>query len=219
MRQPERAASPAFHLPELRRHHPHRPVSRRRHPLQPLRNVQQERRHVLQQVRRPGGPATEIRHAGVPGARHDVCRSPQGHHPADGLLQGSRDAEEERPRYQGAGSLLRRNPADDGQRNVHHQRHRARHRFAVAPFARRVLRARSGAGLLPRQDHSLPRKLGGVRVRQQEHPLRPHRPQTQILRLGLPAGARLQDRRADSARVLPRQQDHHPGQEAALERG
>ncbi len=44
--------------------------------------------------------------------------------------------EEERPRHQGAGSLLRRNSADDGQRHVHHQRHRARDRFAVAPLAR-----------------------------------------------------------------------------------
>ncbi len=37
---------------------------------------------------------------------------------------------EERPRHQGAGSLLRRNSADDEQRHVHHQRHRARHRSA-----------------------------------------------------------------------------------------
>ena len=84
----------------------------------------------------------------------------------------------------------------------------------VAPFAGRVLRARSGAGLLPRQDHPVPRKLGRVRIRQQEPPVRPHRPQAQILRLGVPARPGPQDRRADSARVLPRQQDHHQGQEA-----
>ena len=34
------------------------------------------------------------------------------------------------------------------QRHVHHQRHRARHRQPVAPFAGRVLRTRAGAGLL-----------------------------------------------------------------------
>ena len=101
------------------------------------------------------------------------------------------DAEEERPGHQGAGSLLRRNSADDGQRHVHHQRHRARDRLAVAPFAGRVLRARAGAGLLPGQDHSLSRKLGGIRVRQQEHPVRPYRPQAQVLRLGIPARAGL----------------------------
>jgi DNA-directed RNA polymerase subunit beta len=44
--------------------------------------------------------------------------------------KGSRNAEEERPRHQGAGSLLRRNSADDGQRHLHHQRHRARDRFS-----------------------------------------------------------------------------------------
>ncbi len=79
------------------------------------------------------------------------------------------------------------------QRHLHHQRHRARHRHPVAPLAGRVLRARSGAGLLPRQDHPLPRKLGRVRVRQQEPAVRPHRPQAQVLRHGLPARARAQD--------------------------
>ena len=38
----------------------------------------------------------------------------------------------------------------------------------VTPFAGRVLRTRGGPGLLPRQDHSVPRKLGGIRIRQQE---------------------------------------------------
>ena len=132
--------------------------------------------------------------------------------------QRPRDREQERPRHQGAGSLLRRNSADDGQRHVHHQRHRARHCLAVAPFAGRVLRARTGAGLFPRQDHSLSRKLGGVRVRQQEPAVCPYRPQAQILRLGVSARSRPEDRRADSARVLPRQQDQHQGQEAVLER-
>ena len=72
VRQSERAAPPAFHLPQLRRDHPHRSVPRRRHSVPALRHLQQERGDVLQQVRRPGGPAIEIRHAGVPGARHDL---------------------------------------------------------------------------------------------------------------------------------------------------
>ena len=42
-------------------------------------------------------------------------------------------------RHQGAGSLLRRHSADDAERHVHCERHRARDRFAVAPFARRLL--------------------------------------------------------------------------------
>ena len=75
------------------------PVPRRRHSLPSLRHLQQERGDVLQQVRRPGGAAAQVRHAGVPGAWHDVCRSAQGHHTADRVLQGSRNAEEERPRH------------------------------------------------------------------------------------------------------------------------
>ena len=43
------------------------------------------------------------------------------------------------PRHQGAGSLLRRHSADDAERHLHRQRHRARDRLAVAPFARRLL--------------------------------------------------------------------------------
>jgi DNA-directed RNA polymerase subunit beta len=41
-----------------------------------------------------------------------------------------------RPRHQGAGGLLRRDPADDGQRHVHHQRHRACRGEPAAPLAR-----------------------------------------------------------------------------------
>ena len=48
------------------------------------------------------------------------------------------------PRRQRAGSLLRRDPADDRERHVHHQRHRARHRQPAAPLAGRVLRSRQG---------------------------------------------------------------------------
>ncbi len=42
---------------------------------------------------------------------------------------------------QGAGSLLRRNSADDRQRHLHGERDRARHRVAAASLARGVLRA------------------------------------------------------------------------------
>ena len=60
-------------------------------------------------------------------------------------------------------------------------------------------------GYYPRQDHSLPRQLGRVRVRQQEPAVRPHRPQAQVLRHGLPARARPEDRRRDPAGVLQHQ--------------
>jgi DNA-directed RNA polymerase subunit beta len=52
---------------------------------------------------------------------------------------------------------------------VHHQRHRARDCQPLHWAPGRVFE-RSGARLFPRQDYSLSRKLGRIRVRQQEHP-------------------------------------------------
>jgi hypothetical protein len=46
---------------------------------------------------------------------------------------------EEPARHEGAGSLLRRHSADEPERHLHRQRHRARHRLAAAPLARRLL--------------------------------------------------------------------------------
>ena len=56
---------------------------------------------------------------------------------------GRQEARQGRAR---AGGLPRRTAADDRQRHLRHQRHRAGHRLPAAPFARRVLRPR------PRQD-------------------------------------------------------------------
>ena len=39
----------------------------------------------------PVALAVEVRRAGVRRARHDLCSAAQGHHPADGLRQGSGD--------------------------------------------------------------------------------------------------------------------------------
>ena len=100
------------------------------------------------------------------------------------------------PRHQGAGGLLRRHPADDGERDLHHQRHRARHRQPAAPLAGRLLLA-AGEGPVRGADHPVPRQLGGVRVRLQEPAARAHRPQAQVPGLGLPARAGPEDRRRD----------------------
>ncbi len=51
-------------------------------------------------------------------------------------------------------------------------------------------------------DHSVSRLVGRVRVRQQEPALRPHRPQAQVPRHGLPARARARGDRRDPAHVL-----------------
>ena len=76
-------------------------------------------------------------------------------------------------------------PLDDGQRHLHHQRHRARHRLADAPLAGRLLRPRQGQDAFLRQTavcgphHSLSRLLARHRVRRQGHRACAHRPPPQ----------------------------------------
>ena len=125
------------------------------------------------------GAEAEVRRRRVPGARHDLRRAAEGDDPPRRLEQGPRDRRQDHPRHQGAGGLLRRHPADDRERHVHHQRHRARHRVAAAPLAGRVLPlGRQDA--LRRADHPVPRLVGGVRVRHEEPAVRPHRPQAEV---------------------------------------
>ena len=77
----------------------------------------------------------EVRRRRVPPARHDVRRADQGDDPAHGVRH-ARGRRAHRARHQRAGGLLRRDPADDGDRHVHHQRHRARRRLAARTAAR-----------------------------------------------------------------------------------
>ena len=89
------------------------------------------------------------------------------------------------PRHQGAGRLHGRHAAHDQERHLHHQRHRARHRLADAPLARRVLRPRQGQDAflgqvsLRRPRHPLSRLVARFRVRRQGPHLCPHRPPPQ----------------------------------------
>ena len=84
--------------------------------------------------------------------------------------------------HQGAGRLHGRHPAHDQQRHVHRERHRARHRLADAPLARRVLRSRQGQDALlgqaavRRPHHSVSRLVARHRVRRQGHRPRAYRP-------------------------------------------
>ena len=57
---------------------------------------------------------------------------------------------------------------------------------------------------LRRADHPVPRLVGRVRVRREEPALRPHRPQAQVPRLGVPARPRAARRRRDHPRLLQR---------------
>ena len=78
-----------------------------------------------------------------------------------------------------AGGLPRRAAADDRQRHVRHQRHRARHRLAAAPLPGRVLRSRPrqdafvGQAAVLRAHHSLPRLVARLRVRPEGLPCSP----------------------------------------------
>ena len=89
------------------------------------------------------------------------------------------------PRHQGAGRLHGRHAAHDQERHLHHQRHRARHRLADAPLARRVLRPRQGQDpflgqvSLRRARHPLSRLVARFRVRRQGPRLCAHRPAPQ----------------------------------------
>jgi hypothetical protein len=78
VRPPEGAASPAHGLRALRSDGDYRSVPSRRCALPEVRHLQQEHARLLQQVRRPGEPAVEVRPAGVRRARHDLLRAVEG---------------------------------------------------------------------------------------------------------------------------------------------
>ena len=85
-----------------------------------------------------------------------------------------------------AGSVHGRNSAHDRERYVRHQRHRARRRFAAAPFARRVLRPRPRQDALVREAavqrsrDSLPRLVARLRIRSEGLCVRAYRPSSQV---------------------------------------
>ena len=196
-----RPAPPAAALHELRPHADRRSLRRARSALSALRQAQRRPRRHLRHLRQHRRPQAEVRRRRVPGARHDLRRAAQGDDPPRGLEQGPRDRRQDHPRHQGAGGLLRRHPADDGQRHVHHQRHRARHRQPAAPLAGRLLPlGRQDA--LHRADHPVSRLVGRVRVRRQEPALRPHRPQAQVPGDRLPPRPRPARRRRDHPQLL-----------------
>ena len=141
--------------------------------------------HRAARIRRLRIRAAEIRRRRVPPARHDLRRAAQGEAAPDRVRYRRGDRRPLRQGHQGAGRLHGRHPAHDQQRHVHRQRHRARHRLADAPLARRVLRPRQGQdpllGQAPvrRPHHPLSRLLARHRVRRQGHRLCAHRPAPQ----------------------------------------
>ncbi len=136
----------------------------------------------IRQIRIRGA---EVRRRRVPPARHDLRRAAQGDAAPDRVRCRSRDPGPLRQGHQGAGRLYGRHAADDGERHVHRQRHRARHRQPDAPLARRVLRPRQGQepflgqAAVRRPHHPLSRLLARHRVRRQGHRACAHRPPPQ----------------------------------------
>ncbi len=123
---------------------------------------------------------------------------------------------------EGAGRLHGRHAPDDVERHVRHQRHRARHRLADAPFAGRLLRSRPRQDAFVRQavvcgpHHSLSRLLARLRIRRQRHRLCAHRPPPQAAGDDDAVRARPR-RRADPVALL--QAHRGEGIEARLEDG
>ena len=152
----------------------------------------------------------QVRRRRMPSARHDLRRADQGQNPARDL--GRRERPPLDQERQGAGSLLRRNAADDPQRHVHGERHRTGYRLAAPSLARRVLRARQGQDPLDRQalvlgaDDSLSRKLDRFRVRPARRAVRADRPPAQVPRHRAAARAR-DDYRGPAQLLLQKRRD------------
>ena len=82
-----------------------------------------------------------------------------------------------------------------------------------------VFFTKEGPRVLPRQDHPLPRLMGGVRVRPEGRALGAHRPQAEVPRHGLPPRPRARGQRGDPPPVLRRRRpaagDHRRRQDQA----
>ena len=158
-----------------------------------------------------------VRRQGMPAARPHL-RGAAARAPAPAVYgQGvaGRLAREARDR---AGGLPRRAAADDRERHVRCQRHRARDRLPAAPQPGRDLRPRQGQdpqlrqAAVPGARHPLPRLVARLRVRRQGLRVRAHRPAPQAAGDHPAARARLRERRTSSTcsstsnTVLPRQE-------------
>ena len=107
----------------------------------------------------------------MPAARPHLRRAAARQGAPDRARQGSARRQEAGQGHPRAGGLPGRTAADDRERHLRRQRHRARHRLAAAPQPGRVLRSRPGQDAQLRQAavlgarHSLPRLVARLRVR------------------------------------------------------
>ena len=149
----------------------------------------------------------------MPASRADLRGAAAGPGAPGDLRQGVSRQQEKDQGHSRAGSLSGRDADDDRSRNLCRERHRARHRLAIAPFAGRILRSRQGQDALVRQvavfraGDSLPRFLARFRVRSEGLRIRSHRPPSQAAGVGAVAGVGIQQR-ADARNVLRYQRVH-----------
>ena len=155
----------------------------------------------------------QVRRRRVPPARHDLRRADQGRRPPGGLGQRRGDRRAVDPRRQGAGGLLRRDPADDA---------------ATAPSSSTAPSGSSSASCTARRAssstttrarrHASGKLLYNARIIPYRgswidfefdhgHPLRPHRPPPQAARDR--AAARPRDHHRGAAQLLLRE-GHDP---------
>ena len=121
----------------------------------------------------------------MPAARHDLRRAAQGEAAPRRVRRRRRDRRQVGARRQGAGRLYGRHAADDQERHLRRERHRARDRLADASLAGRLLRSRQGQDAFVGQislrvaRDPVSRLLARLRVRRQGHRARAHRPPPQ----------------------------------------
>jgi len=80
--------------------------------------------NFVHRVRQLHARQTQVRRGRVPSAGHDLCGTDQGDGASGGVGHQRGDRLPVHSRRQGARGVLRRDPADDRQRDLHHQRHR-----------------------------------------------------------------------------------------------
>jgi hypothetical protein len=85
VRQPQGTAPPAHHLPFLRRDGGHRSVRRPARRALPKCGTFNQERPISATSAATGRLQAEVRRGRVPGARHDLRRAAEGHHPPDHL--------------------------------------------------------------------------------------------------------------------------------------
>ncbi len=148
-------------------------------------------------LRRPRRHQAQVHPDGVHPEGLQLLHPAQAQDPARVLGKGRRDQGQAPQAHQAAGSLFRRHPAHDREGGFHLQRHRAGRRQPAPAFAGRVFPPGGKQGLLHRQDHPVPRRLGRVRTRFEKPHLGPAGQEEKVPGHGLPAGPWFRHGRGD----------------------